>query len=273
MIVFKNQFLELIMLLIRFIKKKSIIIVGLVSMFLLGNLTSASGSAILEKITAYLDHGIKINLEGKDFIPQDTKGNPVAPINYNGSTYLPLRALSQVVGLDVNWDGDTKTVYLSHLVSQDQQSADGVIQSEDHSIQYTLPKGWTNWTNGKTINPQTLLSAWSQNKFLLTIQDSKASMNDNLSLKDYSDIIIKQTSSSLNNAIILASRDIKIDGKDAMQFELSGEVSSYKVVYMITIINAEKYFYDIFEWTGQGEFDAAKGDFKTIASSFKEVSN
>jgi len=36
----------------------------------------------------------------------------VYPILYNGTTYLPVRAISGLVDLPVDWDGDTRTVIL-----------------------------------------------------------------------------------------------------------------------------------------------------------------
>jgi len=39
-------------------------------------------------------------------------GNPVYPIIYNGTTYLPIRAVSNMLDIPVAWDATTKTVIL-----------------------------------------------------------------------------------------------------------------------------------------------------------------
>lgn len=43
----------------------------------------------------------------------DAKGNAVYPLLCNGSTYLPLRAVGELMGKSVSWDSDTKTARLS----------------------------------------------------------------------------------------------------------------------------------------------------------------
>ena len=57
---------------------------------------------------------IKIVLDGKEIIPCDGAGKTVEPfiMSSSGTTYLPLRAVSQALGLNVQWDGVANTVTL-----------------------------------------------------------------------------------------------------------------------------------------------------------------
>ncbi len=56
--------------------------------------------------------GITIVLDGDVIDPRDANGNPVDPVIYDGTTYLPVRAIATALGKEVSWDGRTKTVYL-----------------------------------------------------------------------------------------------------------------------------------------------------------------
>ena len=58
---------------------------------------------------------IKIVLDGEEITPCDGLGNTVEPfiMSSSGTTYLPLRAVSQALGLNVHWDEATNTVKLS----------------------------------------------------------------------------------------------------------------------------------------------------------------
>ena len=56
--------------------------------------------------------GITIALYGETIQPRDASGNAVDPVIYNGTTYLPVRGIASALGLEVDWDGVTKTVYL-----------------------------------------------------------------------------------------------------------------------------------------------------------------
>ena len=58
---------------------------------------------------------IKLVLNGEAIVPCDAAGKTVEPfiMRSNGTTYLPLRAVAQALGLDVKWDGATNTVTLT----------------------------------------------------------------------------------------------------------------------------------------------------------------
>jgi len=35
----------------------------------------------------------------------------IEPFIYNGTTYMPVRGTAKLAGMDVEWDGSTKSVY------------------------------------------------------------------------------------------------------------------------------------------------------------------
>lgn len=57
-------------------------------------------------------NNIKIFIDGKETVLKDAKGNILKPIMYNGTNYLPLRAISEALGNEVSWDSRTGNVYV-----------------------------------------------------------------------------------------------------------------------------------------------------------------
>ena len=55
---------------------------------------------------------IKLVVNGAPVTPKDANGSTVEPFIYNGTTYLPVRAVGNALGQDVSWNGNTKTVYI-----------------------------------------------------------------------------------------------------------------------------------------------------------------
>lgn len=62
-----------------------------------------------------LMQGVKIVIDGQKINPTDANGNTVEPIIYNGTTYLPVRAVAGALGKAVYWDGPNYTVYLGNM--------------------------------------------------------------------------------------------------------------------------------------------------------------
>ena len=57
--------------------------------------------------------GVSIFVDGRELRPADAKGNDVEAFIYEGTTYVPLRAVGEALGAEVSWNKDTKTVYLN----------------------------------------------------------------------------------------------------------------------------------------------------------------
>lgn len=87
---------------------------GLAIGILIGTLLTSGIVLAANTTTLYgvIANGIKIVLDGEELTPKDVNGNTVEPIIYNGTTYLPVRAIAEAIGKPVYWDGPNYTVYL-----------------------------------------------------------------------------------------------------------------------------------------------------------------
>lgn len=56
---------------------------------------------------------IKITLNGQQITPKDATGAEVEPFAVSGTTYLPVRAVANALGIGVDWDDSTSTVVLT----------------------------------------------------------------------------------------------------------------------------------------------------------------
>lgn len=61
---------------------------------------------------------IKLVVDGVQVTPKDANGAVVEPFVYNGTTYLPVRAVGNAISKEVAWDGTTKTVYIGDVPGQ-----------------------------------------------------------------------------------------------------------------------------------------------------------
>ena len=87
-------------------------------------------NAVTRQITVTSGH-INLVIDGKAVIPRDAEGNVVEPFVHEGTTFLPVRAIADALGMDVRWDGDTSTVHLDRVtqITQRWQELDITIKA------------------------------------------------------------------------------------------------------------------------------------------------
>ena len=93
--------------------KKSSFFAGMLTMLLILCLGGTAFAAAYQKQATLNYQGIKITLDGEEITPKDGAGNVVEPFTIDGTTYLPVRAVANALGLEVGWDGATNTVILT----------------------------------------------------------------------------------------------------------------------------------------------------------------
>lgn len=56
--------------------------------------------------------GVDVYVNDAKVEPKDANGNPVEVFVYNGTTYLPIRAIGNALGMPVQWEGKTNSAYV-----------------------------------------------------------------------------------------------------------------------------------------------------------------
>jgi hypothetical protein len=82
----------------------------IVAVFLMSTVAAVANTVTRDIRVTF--RGIRLVVDGTLFTPRDGAGNIVEPFIWEGTTYLPVRAVAEALGTEVNWDGDTSTVYL-----------------------------------------------------------------------------------------------------------------------------------------------------------------
>ncbi len=74
-------------------------------------LPAGAASGVMKELKAYVG-GITIYLDGKLNVPVNANGDVVEPMIVDGTTYLPVRAISNMLGEEVAWDSATRSIYI-----------------------------------------------------------------------------------------------------------------------------------------------------------------
>ena len=106
--------------------KRTLVLTGVVGALAV---SVAGAAAVRQAITAELRPDITVELNGSTQTLTDANGNPVYPIIYNNSTYLPVRAVGELSGMTVNWDNATQTVEMTDGTTGTGTNTGGTTQS------------------------------------------------------------------------------------------------------------------------------------------------
>ncbi|MFC5404794.1 hypothetical protein [Cohnella soli] len=73
---------------------------------------SAYAAVNMEPINAFFNRGVSFVLNGEQWQPKDQAGKPMAPINYKGTNYLPVRALAEALKIPIDYDTANQKIYI-----------------------------------------------------------------------------------------------------------------------------------------------------------------
>ena len=150
---------------------------GLAAGILIGMTIVSSGAlattGVIQKVLEY--NNIKITLDNKEIVPKDANGQYVEPFTIEGTTYLPVRAISNALGLGVEWDDSTKTVKLSTQKTAP-SSANKIIYDENGIKITYLGIAYGNYDTSY-LQFKLLIENNSSQKISLYSDDSSTSIN------------------------------------------------------------------------------------------------
>ncbi|MGB9666303.1 MAG: stalk domain-containing protein [Candidatus Cryosericum sp.] len=151
---------------------KRIVLFGTIAVLVLALASVAYASSGSKNILVTF-RNIKIIING------ETKSSAQEPFIVGGSTYVPLRFISESVGMSVNWDGPTNTIDIEPLPNNVMVKSEPVPGAEITVEQYPGPvvvvktKMCQTDANGDfsiTFSKDELASMPDQTDFLLTIK-------------------------------------------------------------------------------------------------------
>ena len=125
--------------------KRKALAVTVAAVLLIGAVTGVS--AVTASRTIEVSEGVSVYMDGKEIQMTDQQGNPVGAFIYDGTTYLPARAISEANGNDVAWDGDAYRVDItSHTSDASDPNAARVCAEEDKYLIFEVSDDVTRTT-------------------------------------------------------------------------------------------------------------------------------
>ena len=130
---------------VRYMKKKWI---ALGTTLVMTAAMAMPAMAAIDYETARLRPDFTIVIDGKEKNFKRADGSAAFALVYEDSTYLPLRAIGEALGKNVNWDEDTKTITLEGK-RETKDSSNKAVEDKAKNISVQVRKDFTIVIDGK----------------------------------------------------------------------------------------------------------------------------
>lgn len=125
---------------------------------------TAFANPVSKSITA-IYNDIKIFVDGNLVKPTDADGKAVEPFVYEGTTYLPVRAVAQALNQPVSWDGSKNSVYIGVNPNGTALTALNYARADDYVEVYDSDNPMQTALSGKIYSTGIYFSAdWTGGK-------------------------------------------------------------------------------------------------------------
>ncbi len=90
------------------------------------------------KDTVEAETGFTMYIDGEQFFPTDANGNPAEIYRVNGSIFAPVRAMSEALGIEIEWDSHIFVAFIGGRISDAEFNERGIVGMVER-IEYYNP--------------------------------------------------------------------------------------------------------------------------------------
>lgn len=220
--------------------------VGVLTMALIVSMTPAIFADTVNKAISVVYRNIKIYVDGSWIESKDAAGNKVEAFIYNGTTYLPVRAVAEALGKDVAWDSKTNSVYIGKMPVQEVRvsTAEEFVQAIGSNKKIIIEPGEYNLSKIKQVDNSDHTAIWGnvydgkeliiQNVKNLTIEGIDAASTKFIVTPRFAQIMSFKSCENISISNITA-------GHIPLEYECDAGVFLFDACNNVNISNSEFY--------------------------------
>lgn len=195
----------------------------------------ASASGIIEKIQAELRPDFTIIYEGNKQNLKNVAGEEVYPILYEGSTYLPVRAVSEMINKEVTWYEADKRIEITDAPEITVTDADKIVTEDTGNKNNNRPAG-SSGNGGAPVDKAPV----NNEKPIKNDRhdDDRIPADANVTIEDAKKLVFEKAGVSEADV-----RDFEIDVDDGRAYEIEFNSGRIKYEAKVSIIDGT-----ILEW-------------------------
>ena len=165
--------------------------------------------------------------------------------------------------------GDRTKDVINAITIQNLSNGRTLLKNEESDVQLTLPEGWV---DVQSLRPDADLYVAREDRtmYVLVLADPKSSEVGTFSLANNATQYLSFLDRGLSQEQAeVATNMTSLNGLDAVQYEVRGNVDNQAIVYLHTTVESETDYYQIVGWTTAADYPAARDELQTVIQSFR----
>ncbi|MGK7872348.1 MAG: hypothetical protein AB4426_03240 [Xenococcaceae cyanobacterium] len=143
------------------------------------------------------------------------------------------------------------------------------VLSRDGLTQVVVPSGWKTQQDLHDDADIQVANTWDES-YLIVLSDSKTDFED-ITLEEHSQITSQILLENVKNAQVSSEpKELEINGRPAVQYEIRGSVDRIKIIYLHTTVDGKESFHQLVAWTLPSKFQKNRPVLESVINSFKE---
>ena len=165
--------------------------------------------------------------------------------------------------------GDRTKDVIDAITIQNLSNGRTLLRNEESDVQLTLPEGWVD-VQSLRADADLYVAREDRTMYVLVLADPKSSEVGTFSLANNA----TQYLSFLDRGLAQEQAEVatnmnSLNGLDAVQYEVRGNVENQPIVYLHTTVEGETSYYQVVGWTRAAEYPAARDELQTVIQSFR----
>ncbi|MEM1253707.1 MAG: hypothetical protein AAGI69_14840 [Cyanobacteria bacterium P01_H01_bin.21] len=165
--------------------------------------------------------------------------------------------------------GDRTKDVIDAITIQNLSNGRTLLRNEESDVQLTLPEGWVDVQSLRS-DADLYVAREDRTMYVLVLAEPKSSEVGTFSLANNA----TQYLSFLDRGLAQEQAEVatnmnSLNGLDAVQYEVRGNVENQPIVYLHTTVEGETSYYQVVGWTSAAEYPAARDELQTVIQSFR----
>ena len=233
-------------------RAKKLIIGALTIGFMLTAAASLTAEPVQKNVEAWFGQ-VKLVLNGQA-VDKET-------VLIDGTTYMPLRAIGEMLDLEVIWDEASQTAI---MISDDYDGE--YMQKGAQLLKIELPE---NWVEEIPLFEYVIFQASNKekNENIEIVYEDRQGIN--FLFEDYCENIMNGFYTRVTNIENIEEKEIIIDGRPARQYMTYASFAGMNFGFLYNIINYEDKFVQIILYSEISAFEDSINTYEQILNSYK----